>query len=132
LRPLHAVIIDFDRARPRTEETIGSILGTPGYMPNYSNLKDGSTRWDVWAFSAIVLESDMEPGAYRTASNERGCLLRAESHIKEPETSGYLRRLLNHTMLRSKEDGMDGLKDVLTQLKLIQFRRYQRFRLEEK
>jgi len=97
-------------------------------MPNFGDLRDGSTRWDVWALAAIILEADMEPGAYRTASNERGCLLRAENHIKEQETSGHLRRLLNHTMLRSKDDNMDGLEFITEELKLIQFRKYKVFK----
>jgi len=92
------------------------VLGTPGYMPNFINLKDGSTRWDVWAIAAIILEADMEPGAYRTACNERGSISRAEQHIREDETSGFLRRLLNHTMLRSRDDEIDGLKWVKEQL----------------
>ena len=71
--------------------------------------ENGSTRWDVWALAAIILEADMEPGAYRTTSNERGNLLRAEHHIKEAETNGHLRRLLSHTMIRSKDDQMEGL-----------------------
>jgi len=74
LKPLYACVIDFDRATPRTQESKGSILGTPGYYPNFLNLRDGSTRWDVWALAAVILEADMEPGAYRTASNERGSL----------------------------------------------------------
>jgi len=119
LKPLHVALIDFDRTLPRSTDSKGSVLGTPGYMPNNGELRDGSTRWDVWALAAIILEADMEPGAYRTASNERGSLLRAEGHIKEPETSGHLRRLLNHTMLRSKEDHMDGLDFIAGELKLI-------------
>lgn len=101
-------------------------------MPSFIDLRDGSTRWDVWALAAIILEADMEPGAYRTASNERGSLLRAEAHIKEADTSGHLRRLLNHTMLRSKEDQMDGLDFISAELKLIQFRKYKVFRAEMK
>jgi len=78
LKPLQAWIIDFDRAKPRQLSTEGTMLGTPGYYPNFINLRDGSTRWDVWAVAAIILESDMEPGVYRTVSNERGSQIKAE------------------------------------------------------
>jgi len=54
------------------------VLGTPGYYPNFPNLRDGSTRWDIWALAAVILEADMGPGVYRTVSNERGSLTKAE------------------------------------------------------
>ena len=40
------------------------MKGTPGYYPYGQDTKDGSSLWDVWAFAAIVLESDMEVDAY--------------------------------------------------------------------
>ncbi len=72
LRPLHACLIDFERAQPRTQGTRGSSLGTPGYEPHHNQLKDGSSLWDIYALSAMILEADMYPGEYLQVRNERG------------------------------------------------------------
>jgi hypothetical protein len=53
------------------------VKGTIGYFPLYKNLRDGSTRWDVWALAAMILEADMYPGDYRNVSTERGAQFKA-------------------------------------------------------
>jgi hypothetical protein len=44
--------------------TVGNIRGTPGYYPLNDELRDGSSRWDIWAIGAIILESNMERDEY--------------------------------------------------------------------
>jgi hypothetical protein len=75
-------------------------------------MRDGSTRWDIWALSAMILEADMEIGDYRTVANERGGIFKAMEHTKKPQTCEPLRRLLNKTMLRVEGDNMEGLDFV--------------------
>jgi serine/threonine protein kinase len=65
LRPLHVVLIDFERATLRSQKTGPTVKGTIGYFPICRDLRDGSTRWDVWALAAMILEADMSPGEYR-------------------------------------------------------------------
>lgn len=77
LRPLHVVLIDFERATLRSQKTGPTVKGTIGYFPIYRELYDGSTRWDVWALAAMILEADMSPGEYRNVQNERGCMYKA-------------------------------------------------------
>ncbi len=64
--------------------------------------------------AAVILEADMEPSLYRTVANEKGSLMKAESHLKEKETSFHLSNLIRKTMLRSKDDEMEGLKFIIT------------------
>jgi hypothetical protein len=47
-------------------------------------MRDGSTKWDIWALAAMILEADMYPGEYREVGGERGALFKAEQHIKDP------------------------------------------------
>jgi serine/threonine protein kinase len=35
LRPLHVVIIDFERASLRTQNTLSTVKGTIGYFPTF-------------------------------------------------------------------------------------------------
>ena len=55
----------------------------------------------------------MEPSLYRTVANERGSLMKAENHTREKETSMHLSTLIRRTMLRSKDDEMEGLKFII-------------------
>ena len=76
-RPLHVTLIDFERATLRVTTKGPTVKGTVGYFPVFKDLRDGSTRWDVWALSAMILEADMTPGEYRNVANERGALFKA-------------------------------------------------------
>jgi serine/threonine protein kinase len=64
LKPLEAVIIDFDRTVLDSDDFRGTVLGTQGYFPERDNLRDGSVKWDLWAYAAIVLEADMKEKKY--------------------------------------------------------------------
>lgn len=71
LRPLEACLIDFNRSLPRTVMTKGHVLGTEGYFPEDQYLRDGSTKWDIYAFAAIIVETDMETDSYIAVKQER-------------------------------------------------------------
>ena len=92
LRPLTATIIDFDLSSLRSALTSGALRGTPGYYPTRPTLKDGSTRWDVWAIAAIILESDMRPGKYYGVAGERGAQAAAGKGRKSTGCSCSSRR----------------------------------------
>ena len=70
-KPLTAAIIDYERAYLTTETTKGTVVGTPGYFPFASQMKNGSWRWDAWAFAAMILEADMKKGEYKIVMSDR-------------------------------------------------------------
>jgi serine/threonine protein kinase len=124
LRPLHIVLIDFERATLRTKKNGPTVKGTVGYFPLFKDTRDGSTRWDIWALSAMILEADMYPGEYRNVSNERGSMFKAQEHMRDAATSEGMKKLLNRTMLRSESDNTEGLQFISQQLEKVQWRRY--------
>ena len=70
LEPLQVRIIDFDIANLKTEDRIGTVKGTPGYYPHREDIRDGST-YSIWAFVAIMAESDMEKDAYYRVETDK-------------------------------------------------------------
>jgi len=46
------------------------VLGTQGYFPERATLRDGSVKWDLWSYAAIILESDMPVKKYYSANRE--------------------------------------------------------------
>ena len=40
--------------------TIGHVRGTPRYFPLRDEWRNGSTKWDMWALTAMILEADMD------------------------------------------------------------------------
>lgn len=64
MKPLSVRLIDFNRAMLRSVKTKGHVRGTPGYFPDVEYLRDGSTKWDIYALGAIILELDIERDAY--------------------------------------------------------------------
>ena len=70
LKPLEAVIIDFDRTVLDSDDGRETVLGTQGYFPERDNLRDGRVKWDLWAYAAIVLEADMKEKKYYAANRE--------------------------------------------------------------
>ncbi len=79
-KPLEVVIIDFDRTVLDSDDGRGSVLGTQGYFPERDKLRDGSVKWDLWAYAAKVLEADMKEKKYYAANRESTSLKMAEEH----------------------------------------------------
>ena len=121
MRPLQVKIIDFNRSQLITQNTKGSVRGTPGYYPVGLDTKDGSHLWDVWALAAIILESDMEVDAYVRVMSERGSLFKAEKYREEKSVSTYLKQLVRGTLLRSKLEDMLTLDRIMVLLQQIQW-----------
>ena len=121
LRPLQVKIIDFNRSYPVTQSTKGTVRGTPGYYPMGQDTKDGSILWDIWAFCAIILESDMEVDAYVRVMSERGALFKAEKYMEEKSVSTYLKQLVRGTLLRAKLEDMLTLDRIMVLLQQIQW-----------
>ena len=71
LRPLKVKVIDFDRSVNHAVGTRGSFVGTEGYYPYKPQLEDGSTKWDIWALGAMILEADLEKDQNSRGDNER-------------------------------------------------------------
>ncbi len=76
-KPVKAVLIDFTRSYPLTQSTKGTVRGTEGYFPEKEQLRDGSTKWDIWSLGAMILEADLERNEYLRVKNERGSLFHA-------------------------------------------------------
>lgn len=87
------------------------------------DLLDGSTEWDIWAFAAIILESDMEVSEYKEVMSERGSLQKATKHIEQPGVSEELKRIIRGTILRGGKSEIMGLEEILDLLRKVQFRK---------
>ena len=55
-------------------KTITKDRGTPGYYPVIVRFRDGSSKWDIWAFMAMMCEADMRAGYYKTLDKEVDCV----------------------------------------------------------
>lgn len=95
------------------------MRGTPGYFPLRDDLLDGSTEWDIWAFAAIILESDMEVNEYKEVMSERGSLQKAGKHIEQPGVSDELKRIIRGTILKGGKGDIMGLDEILELLKKV-------------
>jgi hypothetical protein len=74
-------VIDFNRAISRETLTLGHVRGTPGYFPIRENWRNGSTKWDIWALVAMILEADMDHRAYYRCGSELETKNRARKHL---------------------------------------------------
>ena len=98
LKPFQLKIIDFNRSYLITQSTKGTVRGTPGYFPINDNLKDGSVLQDIWAFAAIILESDMDVNEYKGVMSERGSLAKATKHLEKKEVCDNLKDIIRGTL----------------------------------
>jgi eukaryotic-like serine/threonine-protein kinase len=80
--PLEVAVIDFNRAISRTTATIGHVRGTPGYFPLREGWRNGSTKWDIWALSAMILEADMDKREYYRCHSELETKNKARKHMQ--------------------------------------------------
>ena len=62
---------------------MNNVEGTPGYIPSHRPWRDGSTKWDSWAFGAIILEADLPLDAYYKTDREEAAIVIAKKHIKD-------------------------------------------------
>jgi hypothetical protein len=77
-----------------TEETTGSVFGTPGYFPLTTIWLNGSLKWDVWALAAIICEADMGKDEYLHTKHEMDAKERFKKHMDKKGTSENLKMLM--------------------------------------
>ena len=87
-------------------------------------MKDGSKAWDIWAFGAIILESDMEKDEYFSVKEERGSINKAATHLERPAVCRHLKEIVRRTVLVKEEEKLMSLDDIIALLKLVAFKRY--------
>ena len=98
-KPLKAVLIDFNRAYPLTQSTKGTVRGTEGYFPEKGDLRDVSTKWDIWALGAMVLEADLDRNEYLRVKNERGTNFHATKHLRDGKPCAGVAAIIKGTVL---------------------------------
>ena len=65
--------------------------------------EDGSDRWDLWAYAAIVCEADMPKESYIGARSDADAQFRIKKHIDRTTISSLLKKLMKDTCLTGKE-----------------------------
>ena len=116
LKPLDVKIIDFNRAIPMSVTTKGHVRGTEGYFPENENIRDGSTKWDIWALAVIILEADMEIDEYFSVKDERSSKRKVFEHFNREQTCKHLKVLLRRTLLVPKIEEMMSYDDLIAEL----------------
>ena len=112
LDPLEVRVIDFDAALLDSQATKGKVRGTPGYYPQRPHWRDGSIKWDVWSFAAMLLEADMDKDEYIYTNNETEARLKLRRHLKKEGVCKRLRAIREGAMLKKKLEDMIGLDEV--------------------
>jgi serine/threonine protein kinase len=102
LHPLEVRVIDFDAALLDSQATKGKVRGTHGYFPLKPHWRDGSIRWDVWSFAAMLLEADLDKEEYIHTNNETEARLKLRKHLKKEGVCKHLRAIWEGTMLKKK------------------------------
>ena len=97
--------------------------GTPGYYPDKAKLRDGSSKWDIWAFMAMMCEADMRAGYYKTLDKEVDCVKVIRKHVMSEKCCPVLGRLLQHTILEKKYDDMWTLQEIKEEIARVKFQK---------
>jgi serine/threonine protein kinase len=121
LRPLKVKIIDFDRSVNLAVGTKGTFVGTEGYYPFKPQLDDGSTKWDIWALGAMILEADLEVDVYRRVDNERMAQNLCEQHLKRNDVSQELKEVLKMTVMAAQAVDIEKLEVIMPLIPRMRF-----------
>jgi len=124
IKPLKVKIIDFDRSVNLGVETKGNFVGTDGYYPFKPNLEDGSSKWDIWALGAMILEADLDKNQYLTINNERGAQNICQQHLKRGDVNQDLKEVLRMTVMAAQPANIEKLRDIMPFLVKMKFRPY--------
>ena len=124
LQPLSATLIDFNRAYPLTQCTKGTCRGTEGYFPQKEDLRDGSTKWDIWSLGAMVLEADLGINEYLRVNSENGAIFKAGKYLREDKPHRDIAAIINGTILAGNSENLMSLGEIINHLKTSVFRRY--------
>jgi serine/threonine protein kinase len=123
LKPLSVKLIDFNRATLITQETRGTVRGTPGYFPMRDELRDGSIYWDIWSLGAVILECDMEIDEYKQVMTERAGLLKAEKHLEKVGVCNNIKAIIRGTIMKARINEMMKLDEIIELLPKVSFRK---------
>jgi len=99
LKPLEVRLIDFNRSILRTVDTRGHIRGTEGYFPETGSLRDGSTKWDVYAMAAVILECDLDKDAYYGVRSVKEARYVIAKYLEEPGVCKHMKHMIKRTIL---------------------------------
>ena len=81
--------------------------------------RDGSTKWDIWAVAAIILECDMDNDAYRSCKDEADTKRRLKKHLQN-NVCKHLKLVMKEVIMiddDSKIMGLDTIKDIVKDIK---------------
>lgn len=107
----------------RTIKTRGHVRGTPGYFPLKDNLTDGSTKWDIYAVGAIVLECDLERDAYFGVQTDKGTRFMVSKYLEIPGVCANIKHIVKRTVMQSDPQDMMGLDEIMQLLGSAKFRK---------
>lgn len=124
LRPLQVKIIDFDRSVNRGLKSKGTYVGTPGYYPYRPLLEDGSTKWDIWALGAMILEADLEKDVYLNVENDRVAQNMCQKHLRSTEVNQELKDVLRMTVMADFTVEIQPLEKIMTLIPKMKFRMF--------
>ena len=125
LDPLDVRLIDFNRFYPLTQSTLGHVRGTPGYFPTKDMWRDGSTKWDIWAVAAIILECDMDSDSYRSCKDEADTKRRLKKLLLNNNVCKHLKLIMKEVIMiddDSKMMGLDTIKDIVKDIKFKSYK----------
>lgn len=123
IKPLEVRLIDFNRSVLRIVETRGHIRGTEGYFPETGSLRDGSTKWDVYAMAAVILECDLEKDAYYGVRSVKEARYVISKYLEEQGVCEHMKHLIKRTILVGNVNDIMDLNELIEDLELIQFRK---------
>ena len=115
------MIIDFDLASTNRVMKITKDRGTPGYYPDKVRWRDGSSKWDILAFMAMMCEADMLQRYYMSFNKEVDCVKAIRRHVAKEKTCPTLGRLLQHTILEKNLDYMYSMNDIIDAINRVKF-----------
>jgi len=103
-------------------ETKGTFVGTEGYYPYKPYLDYGSTKWDVWALGAMILEADLEKDEYLNVENERVAQNLCHKHLRSTEVNQELKEIMRMNVMASQAVDIERLENIMPFIPKIKFR----------
>jgi hypothetical protein len=86
--------------------------------------RDGSKKWDVWSFAAILLECDMDKDEYLHTKDDSQAKYKLRKHIKLEKVCKHLKTIWEGTILKKKSEEMITLEDIAMILHKVNFRKF--------
>ena len=123
MKPLEVRLIDFNRSLLRTVETRGHVRGTEGYFPEADHLRDGSTKWDVYAMATVILECDLEKDAYYSVRSVKEARFVVTKYLEEAGVCQYMKHMIKRTILCPHANDIMDMDELVDDLEHIQFRK---------